>query len=68
MPLEELGLLQALEKITGRADLVLDRFARYGLAQGGLITDEDPPRLTERGVARLEELRQARDAGAMTNP
>lgn len=63
MPLEELGLLQALEKIAEGEDVALDRFARYGLTQGGLITDEAPPRLTERGVARLDELRQARGAG-----
>lgn len=63
MPLEELGLLQALEKISENTGTAIDRFARYGLAQGGLITDGEPPRLTDLGAARLDELRRARDAG-----
>lgn len=62
MSLEELGMLQLLEKISEDSNAVIDRFARYGLNQGGLITDGQPPRLTEQGAARLEELRQARDA------
>ena len=64
MPLEDLGLLQALEKINENTGTAIDRFARYGLVQGGLITDGEPPRLTELGAARLDELRRARDEGA----
>ena len=51
MSLEELGLLQLLEKISGNAGAAIDRFARYGLVQAGLITEGEPPRLTESGVA-----------------
>ena len=61
MPLEELGLLQLLEKISDNAGNAIDRFARYGLLQSGLITDADPPVLTEMGSLRLAELRLARD-------
>jgi len=57
MPLEEIGLLQILEKINVNAAATIDRFARYGLIEGGLITDEDPPGLTARGHERLAELR-----------
>ena len=59
MSLEELGLLQLLEKISGNAGAAIDRFARYGLGQAGLITEGEPPRLTESGAAKLEELRRA---------
>ena len=58
MSLEELGLLQLLEKISGNAGAAIDRFARYGLVQAGLITEGDPPSLTESGAAKLEELRR----------
>ena len=62
MTLEELGLLQLLEKVHGGTGTPIDRIARYGLAQGGLISEGDPPRLTDLGCARLDELRQARDS------
>jgi len=62
LPLEELGLLNALEKMSGHAGHAIDRVARYGLLQDGFITDDEPPGLTERGKARLAELRLARDA------
>ena len=62
MSLEELGLLQLLEKISGNAGAAIDRFAHYGLVQAGLITEGEPPRLTESGVAKLEELRREREA------
>lgn len=61
LPLEELGLLQLLEKINDNCGKAIDRFSRYGLLQNGLITDADPPRLTEQGSRRLAELRLARD-------
>ncbi len=61
MPLEELGLLQLLEKISDNAGNAIDRFARYGLLQSGFITDGEPPVLTQLGSARLAELRLARD-------
>ena len=57
MPLEEIGLLHLLEKINVKATATIDRFARYGLVEGGLITDEDPPGLTACGHERLAELR-----------
>ena len=60
--LEELGLLQLLERISEQAGGAIDRFSRYGLVQGGLITDTDPPMLTELGRDRLAELRIAREA------
>ena len=59
--MEELGLLQLLERISENAGNAIDRFSRYGLLQGGLITDNDPPALTELGSLRLAELRLARD-------
>lgn len=62
LSLEDLGLLQLLEKISEDAGTAIDRFARYGLFQGGLITSGEPPQLTELGSARLDELRRARDA------
>ena len=62
MSLEELGLLQLLEKISGNAGAAIDRFAHYGLVQAGLITEGDPPSLTESGAAKLEELRRERAA------
>ena len=61
LPLEELGLLQLLEKISGNAGNAIDRFSRYGLLQSGLITEGEPPLLTELGAMRLAELRLARD-------
>ena len=64
MTLEDLGLLQVLEKISENAGEAIDRFARYGLFQSGLITDGDPPLLTDLGAARLVELRQAREGKA----
>lgn len=62
MTLEELGLLQLLEKISEDAGAAIDGFARFGLAQSGLITDAGALRLTDLGSARLDALRQARDA------
>lgn len=64
MTLEELGLLQLLERISEEPGAAIDRFARYGLAQGGYITATDPPTLTDAGTTRLAQLRQARDASA----
>ena len=61
LPLEELGLLQLLEKISGNTGNAIDRFSRYGLLQIGLITEGEPPLLTELGAMRLAELRLARD-------
>ena len=54
-------MLQLLEKINDNCGKAIDRFSRYGLLQNGLITDADPPRLTEQGSRRLAELRLARD-------
>ena len=62
MSLEELGLLQLLEKINGDAGAAIDRFARYGLVQAGLITEGEAPRLTEQGNEKLADLRREREA------
>ena len=62
MPLEELGLLCLLEKV-GSPEDDMDAYARYGLLKDGLITDTEPPALTEAGHARLDELRAWRDEG-----
>ena len=64
LSLEDLGLLQVLEKISENAGEAIDRFARYGLFQSGFITDGEPPLLTELGASRLVELRRAREGKA----
>lgn len=61
MSLEELGLLQLLEKISANAGAAIDRFARYGAVQAGLITKGEPPELTESGAEKLAELRRERE-------
>ena len=61
LSLEELGLLQLLEKLSEDAPASLDRFARFGLQQRGLISESDPPALTELGAARLDQLRRAKE-------
>ena len=68
MSLEQMGLLQLLEKINGSAGAAIDRFARYGLVQAGLITDDEPARLTEQGNAKLAELRREREAPMPGDP
>lgn len=61
MPLEELGLLCLLERV-GSSGGEVDGYARYGLLHRGLITDGEPPKLTQAGVTRLTELRRQRDS------
>lgn len=62
MPLEALGLLCLLEKVGGDED-DMDVYARHGLLQQGLITAGPGSSLTEKGAARLEELRAWREEG-----
>lgn len=61
LPLEDLGLLQLLERISDNSGKAIDRYSRYGLLQNGFITDADPPALTALGARRLAELRLARE-------
>ena len=58
MPLEQLGLLCLLEKVTSEEGI--DGIALYGLSQRGLITSSEPIGLTQAGAERLAELRKWR--------